>query len=228
MNLGAFFKAKTGPLPNWVWVGVAVVGLGVGIFVMKRQQAQASQDATATQDPNATADQTTAGYDPSAQNGHEVIIVPIGDYQTQNNVPDNTTRQRPSSGGSRPIPPKTFITIRNRYSINIPSVQNYDKLSPGGIPVRPTPGSSSETRKAPFGSQQETTGPAISGPSNTSETNLGSTSWYPVTGGYISGLDVVGTTKQANSVPSNGTVQQNTSTGSTNNVNSSTTRNVNT
>jgi hypothetical protein len=223
MNLGALLTQKTGPLPNWVWGSVAVVGLGIGFYVMKRQQS--SIDTASTTAPP---DTSTAGYADTGTDGHEVLIVPMGNYQTSN-TPDNTQRSSGRTGSnSRPIPPKQIATVRNRYSVNIPSVMDYDKVSPNGVPVRPVPGSSLEVYKVAYGSTIEILGPPQQGPSNVKETGLGSTSWYPVTGGYLSAMDVTGvaqsysnTVQQTNNAPQT-TQQSSTNSGSTTQYNTST------
>jgi hypothetical protein len=218
MNLGKLLTEKTGPLPNWVWASVAVVGLGIGFYVMKRQQSNVA-DTTAT---TASPDSSTAGYDPSGSNQHDVLIVPMGNYQTSN-TPDDTQRSSGRSSNSHPIQPKQIGTIRNRYSVNVPSVIDYDKISPNGVPVRPVPGSSLEMYKAAYGSTIEILGPPQSGPSNVKETGLGSTSWYPVTGGYLSSMDVTGIAQSySNTVQQTNNAPQTSSNGSTSQYNSST------
>lgn len=224
MNIMSFLKEKTGPLPNWAWVGVVVVGVGIG-FVVMRKYSNANNSSTDTS--TATPDTSTAGYPDNQYNGHEVIIVPIGDLYSQyngQNTGQTTTGQntdnstvtrgsRPSTGSTtHPIPPKTYGTVRQRYSSNIPSVMDYDKISPNGVPIRPQPGSSSEVRKQAYGSQIELLGAEVTGPSNVKESGMGSNQWFPVQGGYISSFDLSSVNQQTTSTPS-GSTQTTTSTG---------------
>jgi hypothetical protein len=91
-----------------------------------------------------------------------------------NNVPANQTVD--------------YGTIRARYSLA--AVSTYDKNTPGGIPVRSTPGGK-QTGVDPFGSQVQISGPAVTGASNLPGTSAGSNLWYPISsGGYISAADI--------------------------------------
>lgn len=201
MNIGHFLTAKTGPLPNWVWGSVIVVGLGVGFFIVRKQM-NAANNPSPTPSQTAAADSTTPGYDPTGSNQHDVLVVPIGNFTTSSSASDTNEPMRSSgrSPNSNPIPPKQIGTIRERYSINIPSVKKYDELSPNGVPVRPVPGSSLEAYKVKYGSTIELLGTPVQGPSNVKETAMGSTSWYPVHGGYLSAMDVTGVSQQYSTV----------------------------
>ena len=78
--------------------------------------------------------------------------------------------------------------IRTRYSLA--STTAYDTATPGGIPVRSTPGGK-QTGVDAYGSQVQISGPAVQGSSNLPGTSAGSTLWYPLaSGGYVSAADI--------------------------------------
>jgi len=91
----------------------------------------------------------------------------------------------PAPGGAPPAPSPTSTTfqlsIRGKGSKA--DAAAWDQRHPG-VPLFASPGGAT-IDYLPFGSTLTSTGPAVSGPSNG-----GSTTWWPVSGGYVSGYDV--------------------------------------
>jgi hypothetical protein len=206
-----FLKAKTGPLPNWAWGAIIVVGMGIGIFIMKRQSTpvpEASQEIPIETQP------ASQGYDPMGSNGHEVVIIPLGNYSPP---PQDIQRSR------EPVREvERALKTRARFSIPGEAFQLWDKNG-DGVPVRAgTSGGTPIISRLPYNSTHPySQGPIEAGtaveqkyfqPGDSANLRK-NTIWYRIKEGYINGLDVEETVSvPVASTGNSSTIQQNSST----------------
>lgn len=191
-----FLKQKTGPLPNWAWGAIIVVGMGIGIFVMRRMNSGSS--APASEEIPIEYQPASQGYEPmSGGNGHEVIIIPLGNY-----TPPPQDIQRSREPVRTETETKTIAHIRDR------GLFQEDRFKTG-VPVRRgTASGTGVIGEVPFGSDQSVIGGSLKGdavktPEPYADVNALSTWFQLAKGGYISAVDV----KNVETV----TVQKNTS-----------------
>lgn len=184
--------------PWYVWAGALGGGAVVFYYVMKQRASQAasaktaSSNATPTTATNDTAAQNAAlnGYDISSMAG-----LPYGDmsgYTSTSGPVDNYPM--PSSGTPTPTTASGQQEGLVRPRFNSDTTKAYDTKFPQGVPIHSSPSSSSPVVSfAQYASQVAITGTPTPGSNNFgTNSTTGSGLWFPVSGGYISGYDLVG------------------------------------
>jgi hypothetical protein len=182
-----FKQAKTSEKIFIVGGGVAAIAIALYIH----NQSQGASGSTSTAQPSTASGGTSSGgiQTVPGPNSSTLPILPSG-LQTVTDAQGNVIAYQPS-----PPPVPNVIssgnfsgTIRARGSN--PSYATYDRVTPGGIPIRATPGGK-QTGVVPYGSTVSFLSPPQSGGINSKG---GSAVWYPTANGFISSQDIGGIT----------------------------------
>jgi len=175
-KVGGFLQQSTAGLPNWAWLLVIAGGITAAIIVPKflaQNQTSANSTTPTSASGLGLAVDPTTGL-PYAVEG----LVPSGGTVASSGPPPIPT----TPAAATPMPTTTYTTRGN--------ITSGAGAGTSDIPVRSSPGGQ-VVGNIPFGTRVTTQGPAVTGPNNFGPGNTsGSTDWYPVQGGYVSGFDI--------------------------------------
>lgn len=201
-KLSTFMQKETAGLPNWAWILVIIGGAGVGYyFVRKNSAATSTAGANAASQPSATG-QSTSGAEGSYGSAIDYSSsLPVSATNASSPVyvlgTSPSTNPTPPPPQPTPQPPPPQPTPQQKITIRQPvtsgQTAQYDATH-SGVPIHSSPSWQAPTvGTAAWGSQVTVTGPSVQGGSNfPNGWQGGSTTWYPVQGGFVSSYDVAG------------------------------------
>lgn len=185
-GIKGFFTASTAGLPNWAWLLVIAGGIAAAYIVPKLTSGLFGGQTQGTADTSGgTSGSTGLGLaiDPTTGLPYAVEgLTPAGGNVgggTQSPPPNQTPTQLTGS----------IALLRQQYGTGRGS-----GAKSATIPVRATTsGNGQVISQLPAGSSVEILGPPVQGQNNFpgALAGQGTTTWYPVQGGYISAFDVV-------------------------------------